>query len=180
MQDKWKSGLSDEISFWDRWMKTKGSEWPDDFIFRCDPNTDLQHHICELIDAPAESEVRILDVGAGPLTCLGKSWTGRKVTIFPVDALAEDYDALLIKYGITPLVRTAKVHAEKLASAFAPDFFDLAYAQNSLDHCYDPLTAIRQMIEVVRPNHFVLLAHALMEGENENYQGLHQWDFFCP
>jgi SAM-dependent methyltransferase len=60
---------------------------------------------------------------------------------------------------VVPPVRTRRCDSERLLDMFEPDSFDVAYASNTLDHSYDPLRAIRQMIAVVRPGGIVLLQH---------------------
>lgn len=122
------------------------------------------------------AEVRILDVGAGPLTSVGKRWPGRTVTITPVDALAREYDRLLREAGVVPLVRTVYAEAEQLTGRFLTDWFDLVCCQNALDHMVDPLLAVQQMLEVVKPGHAVVLLHVVNQAENQSYAGLHQWN----
>lgn len=46
-----------------------------------------------------------------------------------------------------------------------------------MDHAYDPLAAIRQMLKVVKPQHALVLLHNINVGEKEGYDGLHQWNF---
>jgi len=174
----WKIGCSSEISFWDNWMKTKGCEWPDDYKKRINFESELQDKIKRLIDVSEGSEINILDVGAGPLSNLGCCWEGKKLKITAVDPLADKYDALLEKHGIAPPVRTIRCDAEKLCGMFAKNSFDFVYAKNCIDHSYAPLTAIEQMLHVVRPGCCIYLQHALNEAQNEGYAGLHQWNFF--
>ena len=94
-----------------------------------------------------------------------------------LNALADKYDALLEEWKITPPVRTSRCDSERLSDLFAQSSFDVAYALNTLDHSYETLQAIQQMIAVVRPGGIVLLQHYPNEAENEAYSGLHQWNF---
>lgn len=174
----WRLGCPSELKFWETYLRTKGLRWPEDFLYRCDPHSELQNYITDLIDAPPGSEVRILDAGAGPLTSLGKRWEGRQIHITAVDPLAREYDRLLTRYHVRPPVRTTFADAEKLLEFLPPNHFDLVHARNSIDHSYDPLLAIQQMIAVVKLNCFVFLQHVINEGENQKYRGLHQWNFF--
>jgi SAM-dependent methyltransferase len=175
-QEIWAGALDDEMAFWREWMSTQGSKWPDDFRFRLDPESVIQTSISEHLTGVA-SRVRLLDVGAGPLTVVGKRWPGHDLELTAVDALADKYDALLEEFKITPPVRTRRCDTELLSEAFAPESFDVAYALNTLDHSYQPLDAIRQMVAVVKPGGIVLLQHHPNEAENEDYTGLHQWNF---
>lgn len=171
-------GVLEELAFWDGFLGNK-ARWPQDFQCRFDPNLPLQEHVASWLDCPMGSEVKILDVGAGPLTALGKQCGGKKISITAVDMLANEYDLLLKKHHIEPLVRTTPARGEDLVSLFQPDQFDLVYARNCVDHMLDPLRAIQQMLILVKPNCHVLLEHVVNEGKKEGYIGLHQWNFFA-
>ena len=174
----WRDGLSSEIDFWNQYFATKGSQWPQEYLMRLDPHLPLQDYITELIDVPDGKQVNILDVGAGPLTRLGKHWPGRQVNITAVDPLAEEYDRILKKYNIEPPIRTVKASAEALHKLFPPNYFDLVYARNCIDHCFNAKLAIREMLRVAKPNCYVFMEHRPNEGETQGYHGLHQWNFF--
>jgi SAM-dependent methyltransferase len=173
-ESKRKIGLRLEIQFWDDYFRTEGL-WSENYSLGFDPDLPLQPRPAALL--PSQSEVHILDVGAGPLTYLGRKCEDTRVDIIAVDPLADEYDRILLKYGIQPLVRTQKLAAEDLTKRFAPNTFDLVFARNCIDHAYDPGRAILQMIEVVKSGRYVLLEHRPNEAENENYTGLHQFNF---
>lgn len=126
---------------------------------------------------PQKLKIYILDVGADPLTYLGKIFEGKRINITAVDPLADEYDLILDKYQIQPLIRTQKLAAEELTKRFSPSTFDLVVARNSIDHAYGPESGVLQMIDVVKSGQYVLLEHRQNEAENENYSGLHQWNF---
>jgi SAM-dependent methyltransferase len=176
---EWESGLiKDELFFWEKALSEGGKNWsPDEFRLRTDFNQPLQEELKELIAAVPKSVVRILDVGSGPLTRLGTQWPGREVQITATDPLAEHYNMLLKKLGIVPPVPVTFAHGEKLLETFPANHFDLAYASNSLDHSYDPLKAIGQMLAVTKPGGCVYLWHFSNSGKHECYNGLHQWNF---
>jgi SAM-dependent methyltransferase len=137
----------------------------------------LQPQITELLDA-SSGVVKILDVGAGPLTSLGKKWGSREIAITAIDPHAKEYDALLARLGIEPACRTTVGSAEELSKFLPGSHFDLVHARNSMDHSKDPFQAIREMVKVVRPGKYVLLDHKIREGEAEEYWEYHQWNFF--
>jgi SAM-dependent methyltransferase len=171
-----RKGVPHELDFWRRWFETKGLHWPDDYRRRLDPDTVLDEAL--IVDRLAElgGDVSILDVGAGPLTILGKRYPGTRISITPVDPLAREYDRLLAEFGLEPPVRTTFCPGEELQERFRPDSFDIAYARNSLDHSYDPAVTLRNMVELVRPGGYVILRHVRREGEHMNYTGFHQWN----
>jgi SAM-dependent methyltransferase len=174
----WNSTLPTEVLHCEKifeggWRNMDPAEWRD-----CrDPNLELREELKALIPAPAGSVVRILDVGSGPLTRVGKRWAGRQLEVVAADPLAEQYNALMQRYSVAAPVPVTFAHGEKLLETFAPDSFDLVHASNSLDHTYDPVAAIGQMLAVVKPQHCVYLWHVANEGLREGYQGLHQWNF---
>ncbi len=176
IKSHWAAGLTSEIQFWDGWVRTKGLQWPDDYGDRCDPDLPLQPRLAALLSS-SPAGVHVLDVGAGPLTFLGKTWKDKHVAITAVDPLADAYDIILDRYQIQPLIRTQKLAAEDLLTRFLPDTYDLVFARNCLDHAYNPERAIVQMIVVVKTGRYVVLEHHLNEAENANYSGLHQWNF---
>jgi len=175
----WSKGLADELRFWDGWLRTRGADRyrPEEFARLLDPEEPLSAYHRSLIDPIVQSEVRILDVGAGPVTMLGKTHPTKQLVIVPVDVLANEFDALLAKYHIIPPVRTVFAEAEKLTERFSENSFDLVNARNSIDHTHDPLEAIKQMLRCVKENHIIAMDHVENEGKKNHYRGLHQWNF---
>lgn len=176
-------GLAEELAFWDGVMRT-GGEWPEEIRDRLDPNLPLQEEFRALVpNAGPGDTVRILDVGAGPFTTIGKVWPGRRVDIVPNDPLAAEYARLLDKYGLTPPVRTLYLAGEDtgfLTMAWAKHLrYDIAYARNSLDHAVDPVACIQGMLDVVKPGGYVFLQHSVREADKQGRQGLHQWNFYA-
>jgi SAM-dependent methyltransferase len=175
MTKSWQKNIGEELNFWRAWLETSGLDYPQDYKFRLDPCAEIQPIIGEFIITGDEL---ILDVGAGPLTVLGKRWNGAKLKITACDALADKYNALLNKVRIDPIIRTDKCEMEKLSELYPHASFDIVFAQNCVDHSYDPLKAIIQMLKVCNYGGYVILRHEVNEGENEGYRGLHQWNFF--
>jgi SAM-dependent methyltransferase len=165
-------GVRDEAKFWEDWIITRGGKWRD-FAERIDPGFPLQDYIAKYIVTGRE---RILDVGAGPLTYLGKTWRGKTLDIIAVDALANEYNEVLEREQIIPLIKTQFVEVEELTNNFEPGAFDIVHARNMWDHTADPLTAFEQMAAMIKPGGVLILANPLGEGEAQNYQGMHQWN----
>jgi SAM-dependent methyltransferase len=175
---RWNEGLPDEICFWEKYISTGGLDWPDEFRFRTDPESLLQETMMiERLETIPDETVRILDVGAGPLTVLGKRHPAKRLEITAVDPLADHYNELLTRAHIVPPVRTLPCEGERLLERFQPGTFDFAYARNALDHSYDPLRIILNMVAVVKQRRFVCLRHYENEGRHAEYVGLHQWNF---
>ena len=176
----WQVRKRDELEFWHAWLNGKpGTEqWSSDRELRLDAETEIRDPLLrdELGRRPG-GDVSILDVGAGPITSIGYRYPGRRVTVVPVDPLADDYGRLLLDAGLEPPVRTMRVAGEDLVRHFGRGTFDIACAVNSLDHSADPLVIISSMVDVVRDGGVVLLRHKRNEGESARYGGLHQWNF---
>lgn len=174
----WESGIREEVGFWEYWLANAGAEYAEDFRFRFAKDSLLQAHIVTVLPPTLDQVVQILDVGAGPLTYLGKQWAGHTVQITAIDPLAEAYDQLLYKYKLTPPVRTRKGFGERLVEQFGENLFDVVHARNCIDHGYDPCLAIQQMVAVAKPGGLVYMHHAVDEAKVQNFQGFHRWNLF--
>ena len=176
----WTRGRSSELNFWAAWLvgAPGAEEWAHDRELRFAADTPIRDPLLreELERNPAD-EVSILDVGAGPVTRLGYRHPGKVLRVVAVDPLANAYARLLRDADLVPPIRTLPVAGEELLARFGPAAFDVAYAVNSLDHSADPLTIVANMVAVVREGGVVLLRHQRNEGEREQYEGLHQWNF---
>ena len=178
VRQRWDRAISYESTFWEDWLATKSFEDVEEYEKRLDPESPLEEElITDLFGHLPDETILILDVGAGPLTTLGKTYPGKKVDITAVDALAAEYDRILSGAGVTPPVRTQLCHGERLLETFTPSSFHIAYAANALDHSYDPILVIRNMLAVVKTAGFVVLSHRRNEAESKRYLGLHQWNF---
>ena len=143
--DVWTRSISHEMEFWEEWLSTRGMTWPDDYDRRIDPQTPLDEQlIIAQLPHVAEPVVKILDVGSGPLTVLGKRYPGKTLEITAADALGDQFNTLLDRLGIIPPVGAIACHGEQLLSKFSPNTFDSAYARNALDHAYDPVSRDRK------------------------------------
>ncbi len=173
------TALEREVQFWRNWLSKKGMYWPEDYHARFDPERLIDGHLAGYIDRVDGERVRLLDVGSGPLTKLGKKHPTKRIEITATDILANEYDRLLAELGIVPPVRTIYADAQRLLERFGHDAFDIVNGQNCIDHTADPHGAIEQMVAVTRPGGYVVLFHAENEGQREHYDQLHQWNFTC-
>ena len=173
MRRRSRRGQSGEARFWHSYFG--GSEGAADLERRLDTRLGLQDYVVRWLDPAAES-ASILDVGAGPLTTLGKVWENHRLEITAVDLLGDEYDSLLEELEIDPPVRTIACPTEQLEPRFGQNRFDLVHTENALDHHADVVGAIEQMLSVVKVGGRIVMLHARNEGERRGYQGLHQWN----
>jgi SAM-dependent methyltransferase len=178
VRERWARAISYESNFWDDWLATRAFGNEEEYRARLDRELPVQDPVlAEQLAALPQDEISILDVGAGPLTTLGRTLPDKRLEITAIDPLADEYDKILAGAGVDPPVRTQRGEGEKLFDRFEPGSFDVAFSANALDHSYDPLLVIANMVEVVRPGGFVLLRHRRNEAESKDYLGLHQWNF---
>ncbi|MCW5899075.1 MAG: methyltransferase domain-containing protein [Flavobacteriales bacterium] len=178
----WRIGMRDELAFWDRYIAAnyapvKGQAPTEEGRFRTDPAAPLQDTFCALLAHVREEKVQILDVGSGPLSRVGKTMPGKHISLIATDPLAEAYMRLCRKHGVVPPVPPIACDAEELDKHFAPDSFHLAHANNCLDHAYDPVKAIRNMLGLVKPGCHVYLRHEVNVATGADFVGMHQWNF---
>jgi SAM-dependent methyltransferase len=172
---KWREGLPNEVSFWVNWLEGR-TKYAEDRALRLSSNRPFPWWAKPLVPAHVK-KVRVLDVGAGPVTAMGDVWNDREVTVVPVDPLADAYAELLQRYSITLPTATIKGTGEKLVEQFGENSFHFAYACNCLDHALDPVECYRQMLAVLKPGCSLVTYHESNEAERQNYEGLHQWNF---
>lgn len=171
------SALLSEELFWRYWVFTGGRSSDVTLASLLDPQRPFTAELRPFVDATRKAAVRVLDVGAGPITHIGRAHPTLKIEVVATDFLANQYNRILSLHKVAPPVATVFADAEKLCDQFQNDSFDLAVANNSLDHCQSPVTAIEQMLKVVMPGAFVYLRHRENEAVRAKYRGLHQWNF---
>jgi SAM-dependent methyltransferase len=179
VRSRWSDGRSVEVAFWDNWLRTHGREWSEEeFAYRIDPDTEINiGPIVNFLKQNLAEDISILDVGAGPVTSLGKNFPGKRIHITATDPLADEYNRLLELSELVAPVRTLQCEGEHLLDLFAPGTFDIAYSHNALDHCYNPLHVIQNMIALVKSDGLVFLQHAKNEAIRQQGFGMHLWNF---
>lgn len=173
---RWCDNTAQEIAFWDEWLKTGGLQWHDEFENRMNPVSDLQSLFHPYIHKGATNY--ILDVGAGPMTTINKEYGEEKICICPTDPLAHYYRALLKKYSLEPPVYTEFCYGEKLTKKFGESSFDIVYSRNALDHSYNPMQCLQEMVRCTKSGGYIIFEIIENEGKNEHWTGLHQWNLF--
>lgn len=171
----WATGLSSEVNFWEQWIATSGGQWPDEYAARMSGKRQFDVNL----DNQYIPHIKVLDVGAGPVSSLGSVRANGSISVVAIDPLAAYYQALLAAAGVTPPVRTQTGFAEDLSAQFDLGHFDVVHCQNALDHSFDPLRAIYEMLHVCKLSGLIVLSHNQNEALNENYVGLHQWNITC-
>jgi hypothetical protein len=173
-----RTGLRGELRWWRGYIERGGGDWPEDLHQRLDPDAPLAEPlIADRLERFEGGPVRVLDVGAGPISSLGKTHGDLRLEITAVDPLGEEYSRLLADAGIEPVIPTLTCRGEDVARRFGAGAFEVAYSRNALDHSADPVAAVRAMVGTVVPQGFVALRHYRNEAENSSYVQLHNWNF---
>lgn len=173
----WENALVSETNYWDRVLSRQHKRDSDLFFIRLDNYPDQTFEYTKYLASSETKRYDVLDVGAGPLTVLGSKSAEKTINIVALDPLADHYNSALTKANVTPPIKTILGKGETLLDQFKPDSFHLVHSLNALDHTYDPILCIQNMVSVCRNGGSVLLAG----GENvallNVYGGLHQWNF---
>src|SRR5215218_1079629 len=176
-QELWSKALPAEVDFWEKELPDRVANWRD-YKLRADPEAPVLDPILKMLIAKIpESTVSMIDVGAGPLTALGKTYPGKTLKVTATDPLGSEYLRIMREAGIEPPVPPVACRGEDLLDLFEPGTFDIAYARNALDHSFDPVRAVANMVDLVKEDRFVLLRHLRRVGERNSYRHLHQWNF---
>jgi SAM-dependent methyltransferase len=175
-RDRWRKHLGSEAGYWERLIETP-DRFRDQFGWCLDPDLEVrQEELREAIAAVPRDRLSVLDVGAGPVTVVGRRWAGKAVQVTPIDPLADVYNEALRKSGIDVPVTTQQLAVEDLSKRFGAGSFDIAYCHNAIDHMPDPMLALDIMLSLVPPDGFVVVRCLPDEGERNSYYGIHQWN----
>ena len=144
------------------------------------PDKELNERIRKHLD-PEKKNIRILDVGSGPVTKLGYNWGNRDIEIEAVDVNADNYIEKLKEHNRSPgdLFTLKQGKAEELSELYEEKVFDVIWSSNAIDHGYNAMKAIEEMSKLVKPGCFILLKHFRNEGKEQGYSSGHLWNFDC-
>ncbi|BBF93791.1 class I SAM-dependent methyltransferase [Blastochloris tepida] len=170
----WAQNIESEISHWRNWLTDPKME--ESRKRRISSTEKLSSRTLELIGKPLGSKIRILDVGSGPISTIGRSAPGYDVELVCTDALADHYNKLLKDSNLMHLPSIFPVKGEDLESNFGRNAFDLVNCANALDHFEDPALAFVNMYNVCAEGGVITVLSIENEGEREGYRGLHQWN----
>ncbi|MDR2843100.1 MAG: class I SAM-dependent methyltransferase [Candidatus Symbiothrix sp.] len=166
--NNWLNGIKEEMYFWKNYIETacnaKNTEcFQNDRPFKLD----------QYIDLP---ETSFLDVGSGPFSSCGLKTHKTKLHFSAVDPLAVIYKHIKIQNKITTGITPEFAVSEKLTDKYDINTYDIVHMSNALDHSFQPIIALLEMLFVCKVGGKVILSHFRNEAENESYTGFHQWN----
>ncbi len=175
------SGAEEEVAFWRGAFERYKNDPSKSYIgVKLDPDRPLQGEIAERVRISVDGEqkiARILDVGCGPLSTVGKKADGLDVELVGLDPLADEYQMLIDEAGLKSPHTSVAGFAEKASEYFGEGSFDYVHAENSLDHVQDAERAVAELQKTCRPDAVFFFRVFVNEGEHNHYSGLHQWNF---
>ena len=169
----WDNSIVHELRHWEYWMTHESIRPHRDA--RMSPEFGFPGAARATLGAPPGAVIKALDLGSGPASTVGTNWPGRTVTLMRVDPLADEYNELLARHGYAPNI--VKGFGETLLDDVAERDFDFVHSGNALDHAYDPMLCIQNMVAICRPGGWVYFLVFENEAVYENYAGMHQWNF---
>jgi SAM-dependent methyltransferase len=160
-------------------MQERGGQWPDVLREAIQSRNTLKAVDRGCGPRFGKAKISILDVGSGPVAYIGYKLEGVAVQLKAVDLLASIYGNLRARYGLHPSIAPTFAAAEELSSFFELNSFDIAHCRSALDHSFDPLRGIIEMLRAVRVGGFVLLRHHPMRQNTANIMDFHHDNFDC-
>lgn len=169
---KWLNGIIDEIEFWDACFAEEGLLWKEGWqnMITYERDFTLDSYLEDIDDTV------FLDVGSGPLSSCGSRTQKTNLHFNAVDPLAYAYKKIKRKYQIKTLIQPEFAMVERLNEKYPENTFDLVHMRNALDHSFNPIMGLLQLLYVCKVGGRVLLCHRDNEAVFEKYDGLHQWN----
>jgi len=167
----------DEVAYWKEWIaglaKAGKLEWLKEQVNSRPLDSNIENDIKNL-----KGSIRILDVGAGPVSVAGIVSTNSSLEITRdcTDPLGDIYTKLLEEQGISSPTYISKP-AEELDTALNTESYDYIFCRNALDHSFDCPRAITSLLTLLKPGGIMRLRHYENEGIYANYSGFHRWNF---
>jgi hypothetical protein len=173
----------DEKNFWNGWIDDQiaraGLTAFDATVNRSPLDREISEDFKSDLWNQSRSSVKLLDVGAGPISVAGAIDPSAKLTISRIcaDPLGDYYTELLRNRGLSAPKYISR-DAEELHLALPKGSVDYVFSRNALDHAWDAPYAIRAIFDhVLRPGGLMRLRHYECEAVFANYAGFHRWNF---
>lgn len=170
------SALEKEIAFWERIVDGthRFPERSERFRQRIAGKLSFPRYLLKYLAADRTN--RILDVGSGPASLFGPPTPPLKAEVVAIDPLADPYNEMLRRHGLTPFYPVVAGSAETLSEHVEAASFDIVFCKNALDHVTDPRQSLIEMEKVCRPGGAIVLLGRVNEGVHQNYHQLHKWN----
>lgn len=171
--NKWLEGLYDEIAYWKALLSGKREE-----SSRLEAGSDPHKRFTLEDELPDDKNriIKFVDIGSGAFSRCGLKTDRVKLEVLAVDPLADAYKLLKKEYDVDNGIRLETGFVELLDKKFEKNTFDIVHMSNSLDHCFDALFGIYQLLNICKIGGKVILRHHENEAERNGNKGFHQWN----
>lgn len=120
-----------------------------------------------------KKEVKIADLGSGPVCILGNMWSGVELKIYASDINQPEYAKMVEKENVKLITPIEYQDMENLT--YPDGFFDVVHGANALDHTKDAKKALSEMKRVCKKGGYIYLRH-LHRQKTVNRGNGHYWD----
>ena len=100
-----------------------------------------------------KKEIKIADIGSGPVSSIGSFLPGVDVKIYPSDV--QDFTKWWKDRNQTPFKPVEIQNMEKLT--YPDEFFDIVWCHNALDHTRNAKAALKELIRVCKTGGWVYI-----------------------
>jgi SAM-dependent methyltransferase len=179
----WQANIDEELGFWQEivtgrfpekaWCETSRSYLTQDMPI----DHPYFYKIADYLDMFSETQINVANVGSGPCVPLRVTHPTHKIHMLHIDPLWPYYERILEAAGYRARTFTAPFPAETMDQALPHNHFHITWSRNALDHSWDPLKGIKNMIKITRPQGKIIVLVNANEGVRESYHGLHKWNF---
>lgn len=169
--DRWMNGIRSELEYWDQYIETRG--YGNDEEFREYTAMKRPFILDDDLELPYS---KVIDVGSGPFSICGTMSKKGKIDFKAVDIMAPIYERVKERFGLSTEVKPEFAILEELASSLGVEQFDIVHISNALDHTFDPMRGIWQLLAICKVSGKIILQHHQNEAEAAGYNGLHQWN----
>lgn len=121
----------------------------------------------------SKKEVKIADIGSGPVCTLGNIWGAVKINIYASDLRQPSYKTLAQKEKIK--LRTPIEYQDMENLTYPDNFFDIVHCVNAMDHTKDIERALSEMKRVCKKDGYIYLRHIHNQRMVHRGNG-HYWD----
>lgn len=173
--DQWLNGIYNEIFFWKNYMESGGGRFKRGFASVVEKNKKFLLED-DLSFFGVRDKINFIDVGSGPFSRCGFVTEKAKLSCVSVDPLADIYTILKEKNHLENGVNLEFGFVELLDKKFSENTFDFVHMSNALDHSFNPILGIAQLLYICKIGGKVILRHNENEAEAEQYDGFHQWN----
>lgn len=134
--------------------------------------------VLEALSRDFGKDLKLIDVGSGPITSFIGKLDIYKYNITTVDPLANTYNSINKRYNPTyPLICTLGI-GEQCNKLFEKNSFHLVLSHNAIDHSVSPEDFVKNLYYILKPGGFMYLSGHMNEGKATNWKGLHQHNIF--